>query len=209
MSVGEHALVVVLWILFGLVHSLLAAPLVKRRAERLMGRYFLWYRPLYSVFALLNTTFILVYLFSMESVQLWQADAGTQSLFLFSAFMGLMVMGISIKKYFFYLSGVQVLYREKRKPVLQTKGLHAWVRHPLYAGTLLFIWSIFFLFPMLHFLLTCIPFTVYTLIGIKLEERKLENLYGQGYRAYKNNVPMIIPFTKFGKLTKAVSDKLS
>jgi protein-S-isoprenylcysteine O-methyltransferase Ste14 len=119
------------------------------------------------------------------------------------------VMCISIRKYFFNLSGIQVLYNKTQLPVLETTGMHEYVRHPLYAGTLLFAWSVFFLFPMLSYLLTCATITIYTIIGIKLEERKLKALFGHQYSSYKNHVPMIIPFTKFGKLSKAFPKKLS
>jgi protein-S-isoprenylcysteine O-methyltransferase Ste14 len=152
---------------------------------------------MYSVFAFIQTAAILIYLFSIESVYLWETGTGVKGFFGLAALGGLIVMAVSVRKYFFNLSGVQALYKKEQAPVLETAGLHEYVRHPLYGGTLLFAWSLFFLFPYLSFLLTCACMTAYTLIGIILEEKKLENLFGQQYRAYKNNVPMIIPFTKF------------
>jgi methanethiol S-methyltransferase len=205
----QHVLIVVFWALFGVLHSLLASPVVKRQAEKAMGRFYKWYRPLYSTFSLIKTAFILIYLFSIESVQLWVPRAAAQGVFLLTGVAGLYVMGLSIRKYFFKLSGVQALYKKQQGPLLEQEGLHEYVRHPLYGGTLLFAWSLFFLFPLLSYLLTCISITAYTLIGIKLEEKKLEDLFGQQYKAYKKNVPMIIPFTKFGRLSKPASDNLS
>lgn len=197
MNTGEHILLVVFWAIFGLLHSLLASPYMK---ERVRWRY---YRAVYSVFALVKTGFIFLYLFSVESVLLWE---GGQGFFVMTAIAGLLVMAISIRKYFYRLSGVQALYKKQEGQVLEQKGMHEYVRHPLYGGTLLFAWSLFFLFPYLSFLLTCASMTVYTLIGIRHEEKKLENLFGQQYRVYKNNVPMIIPFTKFGRLSKPSSN---
>ncbi len=209
MNIEGHIWIVVLWLLFGIWHSLFASTVVKRSAERWMGRHYGWYRPIYSIIALVQTVLVLVYQFSVESIYLWENGRGASSLFTISALTGLAVMGISIKKYFINLSGIRVLYKKKEKPVLETTGLHEYLRHPLYGGTLLFAWSLFLIFPMLSYLLTCIMMTAYTLLGIKLEEKKLENLFGQSYRVYKNNVPMIIPFIKFGRLSKPVSDKLS
>jgi methanethiol S-methyltransferase len=205
----EHLLIVIFWLLFGLWHSVFAAPVVKRKAEKWMGSYYSWYRPVYSIIAFVQTALILVYQFSIESKYLWQNGPGASSVFTVFALAGLVVMAISVKKYFFNLSGIQVLYKKKNAPVLETGGLHEYLRHPLYGGTLLFAWSVFLIFPMLSYLLTCITMTAYTLVGIQLEEKKLENLFGQQYRVYKNNVPMIIPFTKFGRLSKPLPDKLS
>lgn len=207
MNTGQHILLIVFWVIFGLTHSLLASHGVKRYAERVMGAYYKWYRPLYSLLALVQTGLIIFYLFTMETVRLWRP--GMPGLFVLTGIAGLMVMGISIGKYFFRLSGIQALYKKQSGPVLEQEGLHEYVRHPLYGGTLLVAWSVFFLFPFLSYGITCFCMTAYTLIGIRLEEKKLETLFGQQYRRYKNNVPMIIPFTKFGRLSKPASDKLS
>jgi protein-S-isoprenylcysteine O-methyltransferase Ste14 len=205
----EHVLIFVSWVLFGVFHSFFAATATKQRAEKAMGKYFRWYRPLYSVIAFVQTAAILAYQFSVKSIKLWEPETEEWLFFGLTGLAGLLVMGISIRKYFFNLSGIQVLYKKTQAPVLETAGLHEYVRHPLYAGTLLFAWSVFFLFPMLSYLATCLPFTAYTIVGIKLEERKLATLFGHQYSLYKNDVPMIIPFTKFGKLSKAFPKKLS
>lgn len=207
--VMEHVLIVVWWIIFGVWHSVFAAPGVKQFAQQRMGRYYKWYRPIYSVIALVQTVLIIVYLFSVESIYLWENSPATISVFVILALAGLVVMAVSVKKYFFNLSGIEVLYKKRQEPVLETSGLHEYVRHPLYGGTLLFAWSVFLIFPLLSFLLTCIAMTIYTLIGIQLEEKKLQDFFGQQYRVYKNNVPMIIPFTKFGRPAKPVSNHLS
>jgi methanethiol S-methyltransferase len=210
MSVQEHILIVVYWVVFGVCHSLFASLPVKRWAERRMGSYYGWYRPVYSIVAFAQTALILIYQFSIQSVFLWKNGIGARALFVVVGMAGLMVMAVSVKKYFFNLSGVQVFYNKKQAPVLETTGMHQYVRHPLYGGTLLFAWSIFLLFPILSYLLTCIAITAYTLIGIRFEEKKLGNLFGQQYYLYKNKVPMIVPFTKFGKLlSKAAPNKLS
>jgi protein-S-isoprenylcysteine O-methyltransferase Ste14 len=77
--------------------------------------------------------------------------------------------------------------------VLEQGGLHRYVRHPLYFGTLLFVWALFFVFPYLNNLLACIIITIYTLIGATLEEKKLVKQFGEQYISYKRQVPMLIP----------------
>jgi len=67
------------------------------------------------------------------------------------------------------------------------------MRHPLYSGTLLTIWSLLLIFPLLSNLLACLVITVYILIGIQLEEKKLLLDFGEDYRSYASSVPMLIP----------------
>ena len=106
---------------------------------------------------------------------------------------GLGVMAACIKKYFMNLSGVDVLIKQHRDKGLEENGLHSYVRHPLYSGTLLFIWSLFIMFPFLDNLIACIIITLYTLIGITIEERKLLIEYGESYKVYSGRIPMLIP----------------
>ena len=72
-------------------------------------------------------------------------------------------------------------------------GIHKIVRHPLYAGTFMFIWGLLIALPYLSLLIADVIITVYTLIGLKLEEKKLEKEYGAAYKLYKQKVPMLIP----------------
>jgi len=106
---------------------------------------------------------------------------------------GVILMVVCIRKYFFNLSGVKVLFDNDKEARLETGGIHAFVRHPLYLGTLAMLWSIFLFFPLLSNLLACLSITVYTLIGIRLEERKLLKVFGDEYAAYRRRTPMLIP----------------
>lgn len=103
---------------------------------------------------------------------------------------------ISILKYFKLLSGVLTLYRAKPPAVLKLEGIHKYVRHPLYLGTLLFVWGLFLIFPLLNNLIAVIIITGYILIGIRLEEKKLLIEFGNSYADYISRVPMLIPGLK-------------
>lgn len=71
------------------------------------------------------------------------------------------------------------------------RGPYRWVRHPLYTCCLLIIWSC----PILTFdrLLFNVLWTVWIIIGTKLEERDLITTFGESYRDYQRKVPMLIP----------------
>jgi protein-S-isoprenylcysteine O-methyltransferase Ste14 len=74
---------------------------------------------------------------------------------------------------------------------LVIRGAYRWVRHPMYSGSLLFIW----LMPAmtLDTALFYAALTLYIVIGAYFEERKLLGEYGEAYRAYCQQVPMLIP----------------
>lgn len=112
------------------------------------------------------------------------------------AIAGITVMGICIRKYFAHLSGIRSLYMiEKNQNELMITGIHKYVRHPLYAGTFLFIWGLWLFLPLLSLLITNMIITIYTLLGIKWEEQKLEAEFGASYKQYKQQVPKLIPLS--------------
>jgi protein-S-isoprenylcysteine O-methyltransferase Ste14 len=193
MLIHPHIILVSLWIAFGVLHSVLAGAWFKRRMQQLLQRNFKYYPLAYSIFAAVTMTGILLYQYHIPgkllfTTPLWlivPAGIGTSA--------GVIIMGMMIWKYFYYLSGISVFFTKEPPAVLQLGGLHRYVRHPLYTGTLLFIWSLFLLFPYTKHLLACIIITAYTLYGVQLEEKKLVAQYGEAYIKYRKRTPMLIP----------------
>jgi len=96
----------------------------------------------------------------------------------------------------FELFGLQQVFarlRHRAAPETQfrTPLLYRYVRHPLYSGLLLTFWSV----PVMTAgrLLFALGFTAYILIGIAFEERDLLRQFGERYRAYREQVGMLIP----------------
>jgi protein-S-isoprenylcysteine O-methyltransferase Ste14 len=75
---------------------------------------------------------------------------------------------------------------------LSIRGAYRWVRHPLYFCVLVFIWS--------HPHVTAdrlvfnLSWTCWIILGTWLEERDLVAEFGQSYRDYQKNVPMLVPW---------------
>ena len=71
------------------------------------------------------------------------------------------------------------------------RGPYRWVRHPLYLFMIVLFWSR----PILTTdrLLFNILWTIWVIIGTILEERDLAEDFGDTYRAYQANVPMLFP----------------
>ena len=154
---------------------------------------FEYYRLCYSVIALISLIYILYYNFTIRSAHLWQVYSGTRIIAAIILITGLTIMLICMKKYFFYLSGVNALLKKEDKQNLQVNGLNSYVRHPLYSGTILFVCGIFLWQPVYsNFVsLTCI--VCYTIIGAHFEERRLIKIFGNAYRHYASRVPMLFP----------------
>lgn len=186
-------MLVVLWLLFGVLHSALAANWWKRFMQGWLGVRFKYYHFAYAVFAALTLIGILAFQYSMHSRLLYVAPLWVKLLLCLPALAGLSIMLVVIKKYFFSLSGISVFYKHQPPVVLEQGGLHRYVRHPLYFGTLLFIWALFFVFPYLSNLLACMVITLYTIVGAMFEEKKLVAQFGEQYILYKRQVPMLIP----------------
>jgi methanethiol S-methyltransferase len=93
---------------------------------------------------------------------------------------------LGIEEIFSHLKGKTV-----RGSFLAVRGAYRWVRHPIYFLSLLMIWS-----PVTvttDRLLFNGLWTFWIIIGAFLEERDLIASFGDAYRNYQRNVPMLIP----------------
>lgn len=98
---------------------------------------------------------------------------------------------------FFDPLGLVPLLRERHAippppQVLVVNGPYRWVRHPLYLCVILLIWSCPDLTP--DRILFNILWTVWIIIGARLEERDLVDTFGQAYLDYQQRVPRLLPF---------------
>ena len=190
---SQHWLLLFLWILYALLHSFFADAAVKKRIQKFAGgsRY---YRLCYSLFAAISLALLLWYQFSRTSTWLYSSPLIRYALSVVFIVPGVIIMIICIRKYFYELSGIQALENKPVDvPTLQQTGLHRYVRHPLYFGTLLFVWGLFLLMPSVSNLIAVFVLTIYVLIGIHLEEQKLVLEYGEQYEQYSKKVPKLIP----------------
>lgn len=190
----RHWILFLLWILYCAWHSFFAARSVKIYISKIAGSSFRFYRLGYSLFAALTLVLLLWYQFSMQSIWLYSSLLPRYASIIL-VIPGLLIMMVCMRKYFYDLSGVQALEKNKlpATPTLRQDGLHKYVRHPLYFGTLVFVWGLFLLFPLLNNLIADAVITVYVIIGIHLEEKKLLLEYGEEYRQYSGRVPRLIP----------------
>src|SRR3982751_2149456 len=173
-----HLLLAIAWITYYVLHSVLAAHQVKKRAQNKLGNQFRLYRLYYTIFSFIGLTALLLYQFFIPSKLLFIPPNFLKVLGILIMVIGGCIMLLMIRKYFMQLSGVRWLYEQRVKSTLEVTGLHRYVRHPLYLGTFAFIWGWFLLSPLLSFFIASVIITIYTLIGLRFEEQKLIKEFG-------------------------------
>lgn len=198
----NHCLLLFFWILYCVLHSVLAATKVKLYFEKISGKFFRYYRLAYTILAAITLALLICFQYSFSSMQLINLKALQYISGALFVLPGLLIMMVSIIKYFKLLSGIRTLYEAQPSKELKRDGIHKYVRHPLYTGTLLFIWGLFFIFPMLNNLIAVVIITGYVLIGTRLEEKKLLMEFGSLYADYITEVPMLVPGSKWARQNK-------
>jgi protein-S-isoprenylcysteine O-methyltransferase Ste14 len=190
---NQHIILLILWVTYCVLHSILASGKVKRWTEMRLGASYKYYRFGYTLFSFVGLVAILVYQVSITSPLLFDRSLALlipASLF---AAIGAALIMLNIIKYFMQLSGVKWLTSDTVTAKLERGGLHRYVRHPLYLSTFLFIWSLWVVYPYFSLLIANAVITLYTLIALKFEEQKLLAEFGEEYRTYQKEVPMILP----------------
>ncbi len=184
-----------LWIIYFLLHSLLATSSVKNYVRRMSGILYRYYRLLYNIFAIITLLPVLYYNARISSGLLIAPQAVEFVKFagMVMATYGIIVIRLAFRHYDLRrFLGIKPA--EKQEPLpLQTSGIFRYVRHPLYAGTILIFIGFWLFSPTLANLVTSAMVIIYILIGIRPEERKLIKTYGQPYVSYQQQVPMLIP----------------
>jgi protein-S-isoprenylcysteine O-methyltransferase Ste14 len=75
---------------------------------------------------------------------------------------------------------------------LVSAGPYRWVRHPMYAGALLFLWPV--LTWTANYLALCLAGTLYLWLGALHEEYRLLRRFGREYAEYMARTPRFLPF---------------
>ena len=108
----------------------------------------------------------------------------------------------------FELFGLSQVYnnlrgRQPAATTFKTPSFYKIVRHPLYFGLILGCWAT----PHMSegHLLFAIGSTAYIFIGIWFEERDLIASFGDEYRRYRRQVPMLVPFLTGGRAVRSAS----
>ncbi len=190
-----------IWAGYCFLHSFLISIRFTNYLTRVLKNYYSFYRLFYVLISLvllvwvinytapLDTTIIITYVppwSIIRQVMMW----GSLLMFFWAFFFNydsLSFFGIR-----------QILNFKKLKTTnpseeIKKNGLLAVTRHPMYLALIIYLWSQTF---RVADIVVNIVLTIYVIIGTVLEEKKLVLEFGDAYRKYQQEVPMLVPFTK-------------
>lgn len=188
---------IILWVLFFISHSLLAADSVKAAAEKVLGNFYRFYRIGYNLFsAVFLSAIMYILLLKHELNYVYSFSKYSSQAGWFFLFMGVLIMIISFRNYdLAEFTGIKQLAQKIHRPEkLVVRGLNAYVRNPLYFGIIILALGYFLQQPTYMNLVSVLIIYVYLYVGTTLEEKKLEAAFGDEYTEYKKQVKMLLPY---------------
>ena len=184
--------------LWGMLHSLLASIGFKKFLRGAFGDGFMkYYRLVYNLLAVISVVPVLYLMVSLPSTTLYQVPAPWSYLMLAGQVLSVLFLFIAVAQTdLLSFAGLRQLVEEEKTGHLVTSGLYRSIRHPLYTFSLLILW----LSPSMsvNSFVVYSALTIYVLIGIFFEERKLLREFGQAYVQYRSTTPMLIPGFRIG-----------
>ena len=191
---GDAALNAGLFLLWAGLHSLLARGFSRRAVSKIFGADF---SKLFYVTVAGLTQTAMIFLWRPLDGEIWRFSgvwyAVLTLVFLFSS---LFIFYSSVLLDYMEVLGVRSIIRlMKNEPPpeqkLMIRGPYAYCRHPVYLGTLVFLW----IGPVMT--LTRLQFallgTAYLFLGAWLEEKTAAAELGEAWAQYRQNVPMWVP----------------
>lgn len=185
------------WLLYGAIHSFMASNYFKNLAAKMLGKYFRFYRLIYNILAVVLLVPVLGIQFSTEKEVLWQVSIYQPVIGKFISVWGAILIATALQGYDLReFSGLD-FNKNQEKNEFKNDGLLKYMRHPIYFGVLLLVWGMFIADASTRSLTGAVAVTIYLLVGIYFEEKKLIEVFGEKYKRYQQDVPMLIPFLRF------------
>lgn len=191
MEYGSFISAFLFWIVYFVLHSLLAAGWIKTRFGARFPAIAAYYRLLYNIFAI--ALFIVgARLFDYRNPVWFQPRV-----YLTAAGAGLALVGGWIAWKSFEQYDLREFVGLKRSEAsidqLQTSGMNRLVRHPLYLATVMMLLGLWLVIPSVGISAFIVSAFVYLPVGIYWEEKKLLAQFGADYEVYCRHTSRIFP----------------
>jgi protein-S-isoprenylcysteine O-methyltransferase Ste14 len=195
----NHLILLLLWLLFYVPHSVLAIESVKSKLTKQWPFLKRYYRILYNVQSFLLFVLAFSYQRQLQSQVLFQVKSFVYVFAISLILLSFAIIALSFRHYdkkeFLGLQQYKhATFNVAIGSNLSVKGLNQYVRHPLYSATFMFLFGYLLYKPFDTSLVFVLVSSVYLLVGTWLEEKKLIKQFGDAYKSYQQKVPMFIPF---------------
>lgn len=183
------------WVAYALLHSLLASLRCKACVTRRWPGFVPYYRLAFNLQSIILVLPLVWATYAIPGDWLWRWTGIGAWLANGLALTALAGFVLSSGTYDMGEFLGTTPWREKRADAVEHDGfristLHRFVRHPWYALGLVLLWTRDMNAPLL---VSAGAVTLYLFVGAWLEERKLEAHFGAAYREYRQRVSGLIP----------------
>jgi len=191
------------WLIFsvavwGIVHSLMASLKFKDMLRLGFGSSGVkYYRLFYNIFSAISIAPIFYLMITFPDQDFYQIPTPWSYVLLAGQGLSVVLLFVAVLQTdVLAFVGLRQLFQEEQPGKLLTRGFYRMVRHPLYTFGLLALWLSSSV--SLNAFIVYLGLTIYILVGIYFEERKLLREFGQAYADYQSVTPMLVPGLRFG-----------
>ena len=197
----EVLTLIILFSLYGFIHSVLASERVKIFFKKVFGKPIAFYRLLFNIFSFIGL-YIIWDLSPHPSLQIYKLPNPYNYLVLIPQMLAIAGIIWCFKyisfKDFLGLNQIDRYLKNEYKDdeldenyTLRIEGPYKYSRQPIYFFSIVFL--LFRPEMNLFYLTVFTSFTAYFYIGSYYEEKKMLRLFGDEYRNYQKKIPRIFP----------------
>jgi methanethiol S-methyltransferase len=197
----KYLLITIMWTGYCALHSYLISIGFTNLLNRLLKKYYAFYRLFYILISLFLLIPLINYTGQLDNIVIifygHYLDILRHILTYGSLIMFFWAFFFDYDSLSFF--GIRQILNfgktKEKKPLneIKKRGLLGIMRHPMYLALIIYLWCQTL---KMADIVVNIVLTVYIIIGTILEEKKLVLEFGEPYIKYQKEVPMIIPFTK-------------
>jgi len=206
----DHLWLILAWLGYVAVHSLLASLAVKQRLSQAIPHLMSWYRLAFNGLAI--TLLLPVFYFWHQAGGPWLWQWTGVGAWLANILAGMAIVGFIASLRWYDSAEFLGLrqWRERNHSVedqetFQLSPFHRYVRHPWYSFALVILWT---RDMDLATLISTLLINAYFVLGSRLEEHKLVQYHGAVYPRYQRAVPGLIP-RPWRHLSRSEADRLN